>query len=252
MRPAPITIVSPLFRTGAYVEELVNRVDAVMRSRREPWNLLFVDDACPSGSGRIAARLGHPSVEVAMLAANVGQQAATTYGVIAAEGGTIVIMDSDLQDRPEDVPLLLGGVEPGVIVAAGRRGDYTGVAERTTGTAFRLARWALSRGRVPRDAGMFVCGEAATLGSVARSGDPRAHLLSRAARLDVPVTSIPIERVPRRDGGSYSSAQRVAMGSRALWTLVSSAAPRRFDWPEVEWLGHDAARRTAKPREMEA
>src|SRR5205085_3974291 len=52
---------------------------------------------------------------------NFGQHPAMHAGLSRARGDIVVTMDGDLQNEPEDIPLLVAAVEAGSDVASGRR-----------------------------------------------------------------------------------------------------------------------------------
>lgn len=52
---------------------------------------------------------------------NVGQPTAITVGLVHARGSKIVIMDSDLQLAPEELPLLLEAFDEGYVLVSGYR-----------------------------------------------------------------------------------------------------------------------------------
>jgi glycosyltransferase involved in cell wall biosynthesis len=68
-----------------------------------------------------------------ILSRNFGQHAAILAGVAEAKGDAIVVMDCDLQDRPEDIPLLYAKLQEGSdIVIARRTGRTTSAFKRVT------------------------------------------------------------------------------------------------------------------------
>ena len=220
MTTPDVTVVSSLYRTGQSVAELIQRVSIAMDFADLSWSMVLVDDACPDHSNLSVE--SHPSVEVLVLEQNVGQHAATSIGIASARGRYIVVIDSDLQDRPEDIPTLIDETQlSGGITAAGRRGQYSSFAQMVTGRAFRWIRWVVSRGSIPSDAGMFLAAPNQILKEIAAFGDQRGHLLSRASALRVPIVTVPVQRELRPKGqSSYTGLQRLQMGLEALTTAA--------------------------------
>ena len=214
-----VTVVSPLYRTATFARQLVDRLEWTFTQAGLSWSGVFVDDACPDASWRAVE---HDAVEIIRLSQNRGQHGATTVGVAAATGSVIVVMDSDLQDRPEDIPALLAAMGDGHLVAAGRRGAYESIAARVAGGAFRAVRWLRTGGAIPIDAGMFVGGPADIMKRVAVCGDPGRHFLSGAGDCGIRIVTVPLTRDRRPSGrGSHSTRQRWRMAMDAL-----AAAPR--------------------------
>src|SRR2546423_6378829 len=87
------------------------------------YEIIMVDDGSPDRSGerveQLAAQDSH--VVALLLSRNFGQHAAITAGVSEARGDWIVVMDCDLQDRPEDIPLLFAKAMEGHEIVFARR-----------------------------------------------------------------------------------------------------------------------------------
>lgn len=222
-------MVVPVHRNARTLDELHSRLSAALSTEADA-RMVFVDDSCPEGSAEVLSRLQgvDPRVAVVRHATNMGQHRAVLTGLGVARGWT-VIMDADLQDPPEAVPLLLerargGGVE---VVFGGRRGRYQGAARTMTGRAYRRVLASLTG--LPADAGMFCAiNEDVARRLVALRG-PSPSVVAMIAATRPRVTSIPVVRARRRDDASaYTVTARV----RSAW--------RAFRW--VAW-----ARRTRAP-----
>jgi dolichol-phosphate mannosyltransferase len=83
---------------------------------------LFVDDGSGDGSGEALDRmaLDDDRVRVLHLESHSGQTAALDAGFRSARGNIVITMDSDLQNDPADIPLLLEMIGP-FDAAVGRR-----------------------------------------------------------------------------------------------------------------------------------
>ena len=102
-----ISVVIPVYNNASSVEELARRIDAALRPG--PYESIFVDDGSSDDSlARLKRVAGaNPGVKVISLARNFGQHPAISAGFEHAKGDVVVLMDADLQDRPEDIPLLV-------------------------------------------------------------------------------------------------------------------------------------------------
>ena len=126
MQPACVSartiVIVPLYRNEATVRELTERLLSTLADSGRDGEILLVDDACPAGSGETAAAVAarEPRIQVLRLAENVGQQRAVMAGILHATGAQVVVMDGDLQDRPEAVPGMLDRLESqgGAVFAA--------------------------------------------------------------------------------------------------------------------------------------
>ncbi len=122
-----VSVVVPVYRCPESLYELYRRIERALESFT-PWQIVFVDDACPSGSGEILAALNEADYRMTLLTheRNQGQHRSLLNGMAVASGATIVLMDGDLQDPPEILPALISSAETGrwTAVFAGRRGVY--------------------------------------------------------------------------------------------------------------------------------
>lgn len=101
-----ISVVIPVYNNASTVEELARRIDAALNG--VAYEAIFVDDGSADASLAALKRVAsvNRSVKVIALARNFGQHPAISAGFEHAKGDAVVLMDADLQDRPEDIPLL--------------------------------------------------------------------------------------------------------------------------------------------------
>lgn len=103
-----ISVVTPLYMSAPYIEELYRRcVAAIRETGASEHEIVFVNDASPDDSLKVAKQVAakDPHVTVIDLARNFGQHRATMTGMAHATGDYIFIMDSDLEDEPEWITL---------------------------------------------------------------------------------------------------------------------------------------------------
>jgi glycosyltransferase involved in cell wall biosynthesis len=91
------------------VDELVQRLKASIEPITSNYEIILVDDRGPDNSwSRITAQANLDSrVRGVRLSRNFGQHRAITAGLDYSSGEWVVVMDCDLQDRPEEIPILL-------------------------------------------------------------------------------------------------------------------------------------------------
>jgi polyisoprenyl-phosphate glycosyltransferase len=123
-----LSVVSPVYRAEGCIVELHARLTAVLRQMNVAYEIILVDDGSPDRSGDLIAQLAatDPHVTAVLLSRNFGQHAATLAGLSESKANAVVVMDCDLQDRPEDIPLLHAKLAEGfdaVIARRGRRQD---------------------------------------------------------------------------------------------------------------------------------
>jgi dolichol-phosphate mannosyltransferase len=122
--PRPlISVVSPVYGAEKIIDKLID-INIEVLSRITPdFEIVLVDDRGPDNSwDRIKARSAtNPRVKGIRLSRNFGQHYAITAGLDHAAGEWVVVMDCDLQDRPEEIPHLYSKALEGYDVVLARR-----------------------------------------------------------------------------------------------------------------------------------
>jgi dolichol-phosphate mannosyltransferase len=103
-----ISVVIPVFKTETYINELAQRLLAVLNELGIEFEILFIDDGSPDNSWTLIETLANQVSQIRgiKLSRNFGQHSAIAAGLTYASGNWIVVMDGDLQDLPEDIPVL--------------------------------------------------------------------------------------------------------------------------------------------------
>ncbi|MEI6036018.1 MAG: glycosyltransferase family 2 protein [Verrucomicrobiae bacterium] len=120
-----ISLTIPVYNERDALLPLFEKVHAVMERRGKPWEIIFVNDGSVDGSAELLDRLAseHPEVKVVHFRRNFGQTAAMMAGFDYASGDTIIPMDGDGQNDPEDIPRMLEKLDEGFEVCSGWRKD---------------------------------------------------------------------------------------------------------------------------------
>ena len=109
------SVVSPVYQASATVEELVHRLHATLQTLSPDYEIILVDDRSTDDSWeRIRALAGQDDrVRGLRLSRNFGQHRAITAGLDDCRGEWVVVLDCDLQDRPEEIPALFATTSQG-------------------------------------------------------------------------------------------------------------------------------------------
>lgn len=115
-----LSVVIPVFNDAEALPELCRRLLAVLPDLSSRYEIIFVDDGSRDHSVDVLVDLqgSHDSIRIIQLTRNFGQSNAIAAGLDQASGEVIILMDSDLQDRPEDIEKLLGALERENVPAA--------------------------------------------------------------------------------------------------------------------------------------
>ena len=135
-----ISIVSPVYHGEKMVAELVRRNVESVRDITDDYEIILVNDASPDDSWNEIVKQcsSNPKVKGLNLSRNFGQHYAITAGLHYAKGDWVVVMDCDLQDRPEEIPNLYRKAQEGFdIVYARRAVRKDGLLKKQTSKCFR-------------------------------------------------------------------------------------------------------------------
>jgi len=101
--------VIPIYNDEEVIPELLRRLTAVVESIVSDYEIILVDDGSRDRSWEIMQeeRAKRAYLRIARLSRNFGQQNSIAAGLSLTTKELIVLMDSDLQDRPEDIPVLI-------------------------------------------------------------------------------------------------------------------------------------------------
>jgi undecaprenyl-phosphate 4-deoxy-4-formamido-L-arabinose transferase len=150
-----ISIIVPVYNGAGTIPELHRRLVAVLERCAETFEVVFVEDCGTDDSwdtiDAIAAR--DPRVRGIRLSRNFGQHNALLCGIRNAQYETIVTLDDDLQNPPEEIPKLLAKLGEGFDVVYGtpereQHGFFRDLASQITKAVLQNAMGAATARRV--------------------------------------------------------------------------------------------------------
>ena len=153
-----LSVVIPIYNSANIFPELYQRLTAAVGQTVSSFEIIAVVDGCRDRSfdviQGIAQRDGR--VKAIEFSRNFGHQAAITAGLSLAAGDMVAIMDDDLEDPPEALPLLVARIRDGFDVVYGiRRKRKRFWLHRFFFTAFYRILSGLVDVQMPGDAGDF-------------------------------------------------------------------------------------------------
>jgi dolichol-phosphate mannosyltransferase len=97
-----------LYNEESLVNDLVSRIIPVLEGVTADFEVIFVDDGSKDSTLEVLAEARNRDhrIKILELSKNFGHQAAFTAGLTFAKGKYVVMMDGDLQDPPELIPVM--------------------------------------------------------------------------------------------------------------------------------------------------
>lgn len=153
------TIIVPVYNEEAVINETYRRLTLVMQSLGQAYELLFVNDGSVDRTVEIIRALAEKDECIRLLdfSRNFGHQIAITAGMDNARGDAIIIIDADLQDPPETIPLMIEKWQEGYEVVYAKRSQREGetLFKKWTASLFYRVLHTMTDINIPLDTGDF-------------------------------------------------------------------------------------------------
>jgi len=111
-----LSILIPVYNEEEVLSLLFERLYPVMDALGRSYEVLFVNDGSTDNSAAILSQQfsQRPDVtRVVLLSSNAGQHAALIAGFQQARGKSIITLDADLQNPPEEIPAIVAEMDKG-------------------------------------------------------------------------------------------------------------------------------------------
>lgn len=124
-----LSVLVPCYRDEQGLAELHRRLTQVCEGLGCSYEIVLVDDGSPDGTWEQICRLADADPHIAglQLSRNHGHQLAVTAGLAHVRGERVLIIDSDLQDPPEILPIMMRMMDEGADNVYGQRLSRKGV-----------------------------------------------------------------------------------------------------------------------------
>ncbi|MBD3588969.1 glycosyltransferase family 2 protein [Bacteroides sp. GM023] len=200
-----ISIVSPIYRAENIVEELVRQIIKNVEPLTHDFEIVLVNDASPDHSWMKIREICRKDSRVKgiNLSRNFGQHYAITAGLTYASGEWIVVMDCDLQDRPDEIPNLYAkALEGWDIVYARRVERLDGFWKKMSSRAFHKAYSYLSGSKSDRTIANFGIYKRKVILEYNKMTEKARSFPSLIAYLGFKTTAIDVAHSERYEGSS--------------------------------------------------
>jgi dolichol-phosphate mannosyltransferase len=208
-----LSVAIPVYNEEDGLAELLRRVGAVLDTvPGGPHEMVLVDDGSRDRTLEMleAAAARDPRLVVVALSRNFGHQAALTAAIDHVTGDATVLMDGDLQDAPEAIPLFLERFREGYDVVYARR------VRRKEGPLLRLAYYVFYRFAarmadtpLPVDAGDFGLLSRRVVDQLRAAPERHRYLRGLRSWVGFRQTGVEVERDERFAGRSKYSARKL-------------------------------------------
>ena len=116
-----LSVILPVYNEAAGIELLFDKLQKAIEAY--PYEIIAVNDGSKDNSWEemVKAAQKNKRIKLINLRRNFGQTAAINAGIQCATGDVLVLIDSDLENDPNDIPRLLAKMDEGYDVVSGWR-----------------------------------------------------------------------------------------------------------------------------------
>ena len=218
-----LSVIIPIFNEEGNIALLMQRLFDALRTLNRPFEVIAVNDGSLDGSAKALRDEAetYRELKVVNLSRNYGQTAAIMAGIDHSKGAVIVPIDADLQNDPNDIPLLLAKLDEGYDLVSGWRVDRKD-ARFTRNLVSRVANRVISRvSAVPlHDYGCTLKAyRRSVLDEVRLYGEMHRFVPIFAAGYGARIAEIPVRHSPRHTGRSKYGLERVVKVALDLFVV---------------------------------
>ena len=218
-----LSVVLPVYNEADNIPILWDELGAVLPRVTASAEVIFVDDGSTDGSADIVEGLAKtdPRIRFIRFEANAGLSAAFYAGFQAARGRVVVSMDSDLQNDPRDIPLLLARLDSADVVVGWRQIRRDRWLRRISSTLANRVRTRLTHDPVADSASSFRAMRRECVAAIPPYAGMHRFVPTLMKIAGFRVVEIPVSHRHRRFGAS-----KFGVRNRALRAFVDLLAVR--------------------------
>lgn len=208
-----LSIIVPLFNESENIEDLQTKLVSALESCGKTFEIILIDDGSHDSTPEKIAAIAEKDkrFKAIFFSNNFGQTAALSAGIDFSHGDVIITIDGDLQNDPNDIPLLLKKIDEGYDVVSGWR------KSRKDKVITRILPSKIANGFISFVSGVKLHDYGCTLKAYKREIIKRVRLYGEMHRF-IPIYAcwhtsklieIPVNHHPRKKGKSKYGMERI-------------------------------------------
>ena len=212
-----ISIISPVYRAEKIVDELVQRIRNTLQGMAVTYEIILVEDGSPDKSWVNIEKncKKFPEVKGIKFSRNFGQHYAISAGIEAASGNYCVVMDCDLQDNPDYIPVMYEKAKAGadIIFTHKKKRKHSLLKNLSAAIFFHLFNYLTDNKSKRADGtmGNYTMLSRKAMNAFCRIKDTHRHYLMILRILGFKTDYLEIQHNPRFEGkSSYTFSKLVA------------------------------------------
>ena len=211
-----ITVVIPVYRAEKIIDELCNRLVTNLSKLTDAFEIILIDDSSPDNSwDKIKENtLKDNRIKGYLLSRNFGQHHAITAGLDKTNAEWVVVMDCDLQDRPEEIVQLYNKALEGFdIVLAARKNRKDNLLKKASSKLFYFVLSFLSGMKFNGEVGNFGIYNKNAVDNIKHLREPFRFFVSSVKWIGFNSTTVNVDHDNRHEGKStYNYKKLISLG----------------------------------------
>lgn len=228
-----IAIIIACYNDAGSIVEMLKRIHAVMKGVTPNYEIVYVNDASPDGAEAVLVKAFAEDARLTVIthSRNFGAQNVFTSGIANSRSDAVVLMDGDLQDPPELIPVFVQKWLEGHDVVYGVRqrreiGMLLGLAYKIFYRVYQK----LSYVPVPLDAGDFCLMDRKVADILAEMPERDRFLRGLRAWVGFRQTGVPYVRPARFSGSSnHNWLDNMRWAKKGIFSL---------SFKPLEWISY--------------
>jgi len=199
-----LSIVVPVYREEKNVPEFLQRIQPIVGAITEDYEIIFALDPSPDRTEEVVLerRARDPRIKLLKFSRRFGQPMATLGGLQYSGGEAVVVMDVDLQDPPELLPVMVEKWREGFEVVLPQRRHREGepwIKQLVARTGYRVIN-RIANVKIPPNTGDFRLMSRRVVDEVVKLKETHGFLRGMVAVVGFKQCLIPFDRPARFAG----------------------------------------------------
>ena len=208
-----ISVVIPVYNEEGNLATLFARLCKAMDALGKSWEVIFVNDGSKDASGALLRDYQKQRPDVVRIIdfnGNFGQHTAITAGFERAKGGTIVTLDADLQNPPEEIHKLIEKIDEGYdVVGAYRKTREDSLFRKYASKLVNFARDKMTSIRMKDQGCMLSAYKRNVVEGIVQTNERSLFIPALAYTLAANPTEVEVEHAERLAGESKYSVYKL-------------------------------------------
>lgn len=201
---AKYSIIVPVYNEQESIPLFVDAVTPIMKELNDEYEVIFVNDGSKDNTLNVLKNHANKDEHIKYIsfARNFGQQAAIFCGLEHSSGEAVIIMDVDLQDPVEVIPLMIDKWKEGYEVVHGKRTKRKGETffKKITSSIYLKFLQTISGLKIPKNVGEFKLLDRKVVNVINSMPEHDRYLRGLTSWIGFKQTEVEFERKERQAG----------------------------------------------------